>query len=1626
MMKKFYSIVSVFLLVGAICCSNMVSAQGYYTRLAQQCNTTTAGTETLSFTGTFPNANGNGTLTIVYQGDLDSPTFNEIITFNGETAGALGVTTSVTQCSGVDSVTYTIPMATLNAWAATGNKIDITCVSGSGVNNFCVVGSTSSVSFCVTGTLSYPFATVPNDAGTSSITPTILCPSSDSVRVKIHNYGTNQIDSVWVNWRKNGTLQTPIHLKTLLDTATGTGSSSAIVNLGLHTFTAGSTENFEVWTTMPNGVADTTTNNDTTRAGIKPSLSGTYTIGGTTPDYATFALALADLNSIGICGPTVFNVRQGTYNEKVSIGTVVGSSSSNTITFQSDPANTAMPLIQSTGSSADNYVLRIATGGQYITFDSLNFKATGNTYSTVVSIPGASSHITINDCKLDGYASATTSTWQAILYQNGGLSHYNTFTNNTLNDGSYGIYFRGTGTATRGNGNVVTNNTLNNPYYYPVYLYMMDTLTFDNNTIVQDPTSTSFCYGVYAYYCNNAKLRKNSIQLNTTSTNYGLRIGRFNGTSNEVSNNMVVTSGRGTATSTAYGIYFDYNKNVNVYHNTVNVRSGSPTNCRAIYVSGSSSTAYGNNNIRNNIFVNNTGAYAIDVTSGAANATYLPKLDNNIYYSSGTNPFRYSNINYATLALYQAVSVGDTNSYFGDPGFYGATNLHLQGTLAIDSGANLGITTDIDGDVRPLAPSTGYDIGADEYIPPTCPSPTSITTAFLTADSATVTWTNGPSDSTWIVEYGAAGFTPGTGTTIPSNNDTVSISGLSPLNCYDVWVKSICTVGDTSILYGPYNFCTPCASYTPAYMQDFTTGMSWSTVPTCWDEAKGQLTVSSSLSYGTSNWTGDGFGNVGFSGAAQMQVNYTGRYEWLISPSIDLGTGTTPYQVEFDIAMTNFYNPTRPIGDSMGHDDKVALVISTDDGTTWSDTNVLRQWDTLDIPSHTGDYFAYNLTAAGYTGKVRLAIYGESTVTNQRNEVFIDNFNVVQVPTCPRPTKLRLDSSTTTTAVMNWINGASDVSWLLEYGPVGFTPGTGTTVPSATNPGTISGLTHSTCYDVYMRSICGVGDTSIQIGPQRVCTKCAPIADFCTDFESAAANEVPLCWSSYINSTSSFATVQTLNSTFNAYSGNHSVRMYNQNDASATLMLISPEISNLSAGNRRASFWAKGDTNIYIGTMTDPTNPATYFPIDTLENLSRTAYTNYRIDFSGYTGTDKYIAIFFKPQTTYDYAYIDDFCWEIIPSCEKAPAVKILNAGVDSTSLNIGWNIDTTQASYMVAYGPAGYDPVTNPAGGDTTTSTTNFKSVTNLQPLTEYCFWVKAICKNGDTSFWDGPHCAKTGCPSSTPFPYADNFADYKFVTGVGEQLPQCWTEGKGQFDSITTVTIGTSNWTYDGFANVGTDGSAKMNIYSTNRAEWYISPAINLGTDPNQTHIVEFDIAMTDYANTSAGVVGDDDTLAFVISYNGGLTWKKADILELWDTGNVPSNTGDHFKMILHNKTGIVKFGFYAASTVSNEDNDWFIDNFSIKDTVFVGIDEISFEESFKVYPNPNNGVFTIVNEGIAQQSSIKLLDIQGRIVYDDQYYFTKNGKKQIELSNLTGGVYVLLIQSEGKQEQYRIVIE
>lgn len=115
-------------------------------------------------------------------------------------------------------------------------------------------------------------------------------------------------------------------------------------------------------------------------------------------------------------------------------------------------------------------------------------------------------------------------------------------------------------------------------------------------------------------------------------------------------------------------------------------------------------------------------------------------------------------------------------------------------------------------------------------------------------------------------------------------------------------------------------------------------------------------------------------------------------------------------------------------------------------------------------------------------------------------------------PACPSPNPLTATNITGTSASLGWTENGTATEWEIEWGPAGFTPGTGTLIiPVTVNPVPISGLTPETAYSFYVRAKCGPGAYSDWSGPQTFTTLCGAIqAPVCEFFRQ---DVVPVCWS---------------------------------------------------------------------------------------------------------------------------------------------------------------------------------------------------------------------------------------------------------------------------------------------------------------------------------------------------------------------------------------------------------------------------------------------------------------------------------------------------------------------------------
>ena len=84
-------------------------------------------------------------------------------------------------------------------------------------------------------------------------------------------------------------------------------------------------------------------------------------------------------------------------------------------------------------------------------------------------------------------------------------------------------------------------------------------------------------------------------------------------------------------------------------------------------------------------------------------------------------------------------------------------------------------------------------------------------------------------------------------------------------------------------------------------------------------------------------------------------------------------------------------------------------------------------------------------------------------------------------------------------------------------------------------------------------------------------------------------------------------------------------------------------------------------------------------------------------------------------------------------------------------------------------------------------------------------------------------------------------------------------------------------------------------------------------------------------------------------------------------------------------------------------------------------VGIENASGLSDVKIYPNPATDIVTLVLPN-AENTSVSLVDITGKIVHTGVY----NTKVQLNVSNLSEGVYIVKIQSNSTFSTYRLVIK
>lgn len=515
-------------------------------------------------------------------------------------------------------------------------------------------------------------------------------------------------------------------------------------------------------------------------------------------------------------------------------------------------------------------------------------------------------------------------------------------------------------------------------------------------------------------------------------------------------------------------------------------------------------------------------------------------------------------------------------------------------------------------------------------------------------------------------------------------------------------------------------------------------------------------------------------------------------------------------------------------------------------------------------------------------------------------------------PTCFKPYGQYLQSFSTNSAEVGWTDTNSASSWQIEYDVTGFTQGTGTTAIVSNNLTTISSLTPGTSYEFYVRTICGPGDSSNWDGPFEFTTQCSAMTiPYNEGFNSGSSTLN--CWTIFdgnndgdtwgINTSSSYVS-----------EGDQSMGINTDfNGGNDYDFLVSPSIQ--LTGNERVRFShrvrASNEPNQYKVLIIDDINNPTF--IDTLlsDTSDLTSYVEETIDISSYTGTH-HIA-FLVDTSSFDgwILFIDDFNVETIPSCLTPTSISFTN--VTSTTGTVKWTAGGSETQWAYEGGLTGFTPGSGLLSG---TVNTDSLDVFGMTPNTSYDFYIRAICAVGDSSTWIGPFTATTNCAVYSA-PYLEDFTTF---------IPDCWESATGGPAIQGPTAIAGNSWIDDGFANNSASGAIKINLYSTGKEDWMISPEIAV----TNNNFLEFDLALNDYASTTPASLGSDDSLVVVALTDTGNV-----ILAVYDSSSTTAVGGDHISLSLLQFVGdTIRIGFYGTEGSVNdpEDIDVSVDNFEI----------------------------------------------------------------------------------------------
>ena len=1048
-----------------------------------------------------------------------------------------------------------------------------------------------------------------------------------------------------------------------------------------------------------------------------------------------------------------------------------------------------------------------------------------------------------------------------------------------------------------------------------------------------------------------------------------------------------------------------------------------------------------------------------------------------------------------------------------------------------------------------LTPDTAYDIyiktnceaggfsdinGPIEFTTPVaCFVPQDLLVSSVSTNAANLQWDAGFSnENQWEIEYGTSGFTFGEGTRVSFATNVALIQGLTSNTTYDVYVRANCETEGFSNWSSAVTFKTDCDVLVAPFKESFE---AFNQMPDCWNQsANGSWSFNTYAGYDANNIQDRNTLNNSVYAWLDASVNSNDEDYVLETPWVDISSLNNP-SISFSVfsknTINNIYNT-------------LSVTLKDSNGVAFTDIVVVN-YNTSIWKDFVLDLSDYALTSN--TVQLEFSVMLFASWDKRYNDILIDEVNFDELPSCTNPINPTISNVTGATAELFWESTDDETNWEIQYGFSGFTTSGGTTKFVTEIPFMFTGLEPERSYDVYIRAVCGIGDSSDFIGPLSFSTTELCVTPVNFNFVSATKNTAELTWDAsdggeweieyspnYFNPGIGIGVVETaLTSSItleNLVPDTYYYAYVRRNcgvDGFSNwnnYIVFRTEVACVSPTGFFAESVTKNTASLTWGASDGAEWEIEYSPnyfnpgtgagvIETTLNNSKTlenllpdtyyyAYVRRNCDTDGYSNWSNYIFFrtevacvsptgfyveavsknmaelawdasdggeweieyspnYFNPGNgigivetaltnsitlegllpgTYYYAYVRRNCdtdgysnWNgyIYFQTEEACAVpnNFINTDVSSTAADFSWEQTDTENSWTIEYGLQGFAlGVGTELVVNSTTAT-----ISDLEASTSYDIYIKTNCEDGEFSRVNGPLNFVTDCilvPSDNNLISNGSFECESFTawTTSGPNGSGCSQDFIVLSNSSTVCTIVDNIWPTDG--NYAAFTSFDSGIANTT---YGLHQSISVPNDINTASaaMFSFDFKVNYDMTFNSPTQEREFKVRFVDSQQNELfvvTDIAFGILE--DTGSINLEFEENILSNLQNYAGeTITLNFEAfVPEATKGPSKALIDNVSliIDDSILSAQDDDLSENTFLVYPNPNNGTFMIHNKTGDLIEDVEIFDVSGRLIQRFKQN-TPTRKISITLSEaVNAGVYFVKTHTYKSVTTKRIIIE